>query len=372
MQSNTNLADMSQVASHFCFTGDFVSAEPMGNGHINVTFRIMTKQGSDEHYYTLQQINHHVFPNVGELMQNMSGVTAFLSEKLKKLGRDHERGTLHLIPTQDGKPYYLDPQGNYWRSYAYIDHVVALDRCDNADDFRKSGFAFGEFQYLLQDFPVDQLHETIVDFHNTPKRLQRLKEAYAADKVGRAKEVQQEYEFALQREQDCESLFTQAASGQIPMRVTHNDTKLNNILLDENTGDPVCIIDLDTVMPGLSAHDFGDAIRFGASTAAEDEVDLSKVGIDLNLFEQFAKGYIDGANGCMTAQELAGFPMGAKLMTLECGIRFLTDYLEGDTYFAIHREKHNLDRARAQFKLVSDMEQKWQQMNQIIQRLGDL
>ena len=239
---------------------------------------------------------------------------------------------------------------------------------ESAKDFYDSGVAFGNFQKMLADYPAKTLHETIPNFHNTPSRFRDFQKAVQEDKMGRAASAQEEIAFALARENDTKVLTDLLKAGELPLRVTHNDTKLNNILFDENTKKAICIIDLDTVMPGLSHYDFGDSIRFGASTGAEDEKDLSKIEMDLALFEAFTKGYLEGCGGSLTEKEIEMLPMGAKLMTYECGIRFLADYLEGDVYFKIHREGHNLDRARTQFKLVKDMEDKWTEMAAIVEK----
>ena len=228
--------------------------------------------------------------------------------------------------------------------------------------------AFGRFQGLLADYPAETLHETIQDFHNTVKRLDTFKKAVEADGCGRAAQVQEEIQFVLDREALAHKLCDMQAEGKLPLRVTHNDTKLNNIMIDDETRKAICVIDLDTVMPGLSVNDFGDSIRFGASTGAEDEPDLSKVSCSMELFELYTKGFVEGCKGSLTEEELDMLPVGAMTMTYECGMRFLTDYLEGDHYFKIHREGHNLDRCRTQFKLVKDMEEKWNQMNEIVNK----
>lgn len=260
----------------------------------------------------------------------------------------------------------LDEYGNYWRVYKFIDGATAYQKIENDKDFYTCGIAFGEFQQLLSEYPAEKLHETIVNFHNTPSRFADFKKALAEDKAGRASSVKSEIDFVLSHECKADAITSKLASGELPWRVTHNDTKLNNILIDDVTKEAKCVIDLDTVMPGAVAYDFGDCIRFGASTAAEDETDLSKVEVDLHLFEVFAKGYLATANKFLTPAEKDSLVTGAYLMTLECGVRFLTDYLNGDVYFKIHRENHNLDRCRTQFKLVSDMEAKEDKMREIV------
>ena len=241
-----------------------------------------------------------------------------------------------------------------------------IREADTPEAMKKSGYAFGNFQYLLSDFPAEKLHETIPDFHNTVDRYAKFEQAVQKDVMGRVKEVEAEISFIKEREKDCHYFGDLLAAGEIPLRVTHNDTKLNNVLFDKASGNAICVIDLDTVMPGFAAHDFGDAIRFGASTAAEDEKDLNKVSCDMTLFEAYFNGFMEGCRGSLTDKEVEALPMGAKIMTFECGMRFLTDYLQGDTYFKIHYPEQNLDRTRTQLKLVKDMEEKWDIMARIV------
>lgn len=340
---------------------EIVSIEPYGSGHINSTWLAVHKSADGvEHKNLLQKINNYVFKKPCELMENVVGVTKFLADKVE------EDGTLTVIPTLDGKNYLYDEFGNYWRVYKFIDNATAYDKIKNENDFYTCGLAFGEFQQLLAEYPAEKLHETIVNFHNTPSRFADFKKALAEDKMGRAKDVQAEIDFVLARECKADAITSKLESGEIPYRVTHNDTKLNNILIDDATGKAKCVIDLDTIMPGAAAYDFGDSIRFGASTGAEDETDLSKISVDTHLFEVFAKGYLSTANKFLTPAEKDSLVTGAYLMTLECGVRFLADYLNGDVYFKIHRENHNLDRCRTQFKLVADMEAKEAELRAIV------
>lgn len=335
--------------------------EPYGSGHINSTWLAVHKSADGkESKNLLQKINNYVFKKPNELMENVVGVTKFLADKVD------EDGTLTVIPTLDGKYYLHDEFGNYWRVYKFIENATAYDKIENDNDFYTCGLAFGEFQQLLAEYPAEKLHETIVNFHNTPSRFADFKKALAEDKMGRAKDVQAEIDFVLARECKADAITSKLESGEIPYRVTHNDTKLNNILIDDATGKAKCVIDLDTIMPGAAAYDFGDSIRFGASTGAEDETDLSKISVDTHLFEVFAKGYLSTANKFLTPAEKDSLVTGAYLMTLECGVRFLADYLNGDVYFRIHRENHNLDRCRTQFKLVSDMEAKEAELRAIV------
>lgn len=335
--------------------------EPYGSGHINSTWLAIHKASDGKEVKNLmQKISTVAFKNPSQLMENIVGVTEFLRDKVE------EDGTLTVIPTLDGKSFYVDEWDNYWRVYKFIDNATAYQQIENDNDFYTCGLAFGEFQQMLAEYPAEKLHETIVNFHNTPSRFADFKKALAEDKMGRAKDVQPEIDFVLAHECKADAITSKLESGEIPYRVTHNDTKLNNILIDDATGKAKCVIDLDTVMPGAAAYDFGDSIRFGASTGAEDETDLSKISVDVHLFEVFAKGYLSTANKFLTPAEKDSLVTGAYLMTLECGVRFLTDYLNGDVYFKIHRENHNLDRCRTQFKLVSDMETKEAELRAIV------
>ena len=345
------------ILDNFTLDAEPIICERFGHGHINETYIVVTDTGNR---YILQKINNHVFPDVEGLMENIVGVTEHLRKKT-----DDPNGVLTLVFTNDGKSYYTNSDATYWRIYEFVKDSLSLQTATPAD-FYQSAVAFGNFQQLLGDFPADKLHETIVNFHNTPDRYRKFREVLAADPCGRAKEVQAEIEFALAREEEAASLVNQLKEGKLPLRVTHNDTKLNNVMLDAKTRKPVCVIDLDTVMPGLSLYDFGDSIRFGAATAAEDEKDLSKMEMSLELFRTYTRGFLSACPG-LTDQERAMMPMGAKLMTLECGVRFLTDYIDGDHYFAVHREGQNLDRCRTQFKLVADMESKWAEMAKIVE-----
>jgi hypothetical protein len=301
-------------------------------------------------------------------MNNILHVTDYLKEQIRAQGGDPQRETLDFVCAKSGEPYFIDSFGEYWRAYHFVEDAYALEEVKDPQDFYQSAVAFGHFQRLLADYPAETLHETIKDFHNTPDRLEKFKKAVAEDICGRAASVQKEIDFILEREELTHALYDLQLDGRLPLRVTHNDTKLNNIMIDDETGKAICVIDLDTVMPGLTANDFGDSIRFGASTALEDEQDLSKVSCDLHLFDVYARGFIEGCGGALTDLEIDMLPMGAILMTFENGIRFLTDHLEGDHYFHIHREGHNLDRCRTQLTLVKDMQEKLPQMNAIIQK----
>lgn len=354
------------VISHFTFPGTLKEHCPYGNGHINDTFLLVFSENGADRRYILQRMNHDIFQNPVELMENVCNVTKHLKKKILERGGNPERETLNTVPTRSGGSYYLDSDGNYWRVYLFIEDTICLDAVSKPDDFYQSAVAFGQFQKLLADFPAETLHEIIPNFHNTAARFQTFLKAVEEDTQGRAKDVQKEIDFVLARKDQASLCVDMQAKGQLPLRVTHNDTKLNNVMLDSKTGKGICVIDLDTVMPGLAINDFGDSIRFGASTAAEDEKDLDKVWMDLDLFEIYAKGYLEACGDSLTKKEIEMMPWGAKLMTFECGMRFLTDYLQGDTYFKIHYPEQNLVRCRTQFKLVADMEQKWDEMQKII------
>ena len=352
----------------FKLPGELKECIRYGSGHINDTYRLTYETPQGTKRYILQRMSKSIFKKPVELMENVSGVTAWLRKKIIENGGDPERETLTLVKSNDGLPYFVDSTGEYWRVYLFIEGATCYDAVKDDNDFYQSAVAFGHFQRLLADYPAETLHETIKDFHNTPDRLEKFKKAVAEDICGRAASVQKEIDFILEREELTHALYDLQLDGRLPLRVTHNDTKLNNIMIDDETGKAICVIDLDTVMPGLAANDFGDSIRFGASTAVEDEQDLSKVSCDLHLFEVYTKGFIEECGDALTDLELDLLPMGAILMTFECGIRFLTDHLEGDHYFRIHREGHNLDRCRTQLTLVKDMQEKLPQMNAIIQK----
>lgn len=364
MSMNRGNIDTRQALGAY-FVNPPVSCESYGNGHINDTFLVT----ANDHRYILQRMNTTVFPRPAELMENIIGVTEYIRSKTRLAGGDVARCTLSVVPTLAGDNCFVDSSENWWRMYDFTEGTVTREAVECKEDFYICGEGFGNFMQLLADYPAQNLHETIADFHNTPKRYENLMRAVKHDTCGRLAQVSAEVEFVRQRESFCNTLEEAHRSGALPLRVTHNDTKLNNILFDAQSGAPVCVIDLDTVMPGYSVTDFGDSIRFGGNTAAEDETDLSKVSLDLELFEAYAKGFIWGCGGKLTDTELELLPVGAIMMTLECGMRFLTDYLEGDVYFRIHRPSHNFDRARNQFALVGDMERKMDEMKSIINRI---
>ena len=340
---------------------------PLYGGHINDTFVAQSTAGGPR--YTLQRINRFVFPSPEDITENMTGVTSFLREKIAARGGDPDRETLSVRPAVDGKFLYIDKAGNPWRCLGYIENATSHETPETLAMLEEAGRAFGDFQCLLSGYPAHTLHEIIPNFHNTPARFAQLLEAVKNDKAGRAGEVGPELEFVYKREKACALLTDLLEKEELPLRVTHNDTKMSNILLDDVTGKAVCVIDLDTVMPGLCAFDFGDSIRAGAATAAEDETDLSKVKFDLERYQAYARGFLSAAGDILTKRELETLPDGAILMTLEVGLRFLADYLNGDVYFRTARPSHNLDRARNQFRLVEEMEAAREEMGRVIQEM---
>lgn len=353
--------NVARVAELFAVDGAVVSCELCGCGHINKTYMAVTDRGSR---YILQKINNAVFKDVAGLMTNIEAVTAHLQRQTAD-----PRAVLQLVRSKNGRSWLRHSDDTCWRMFDYVEDSICLQLPETPADIYASAAAFGSFQQKLQDFPADTLVETIPNFHNTRDRYRIFRETVEKDPMGRAEGVRAEIEFALQRQEEAATLVDLLEAGKLPLRVTHNDTKLNNVMLDAKTRKALCVIDLDTVMPGLSAYDFGDSIRFGAASAAEDEQDLDKMEMRLDLYETFTKGFLENFPG-LTELEVQMLPMGAKIMTLECGVRFLTDYLDGDHYFTIHREGQNLDRCRTQFKLVADMEAKWDRMHQIVKEIA--
>lgn len=349
---------MNQLISKFNVKGNPCECSRYGHGHINETYLVTCDSGIN---YILQKVNKHVFTKPEQLMENIAATTAYIAQHSKD-----PRASLHLVLTKDGKAYHKDSDGEYWRMYDFVHSTICLQKAEGPMDCYYSGLAFGRFQGQLTGFPAETLHEPIKDFHNTPVRYEQLHAAMKVNYQNRIELCRKELEFALAREQEAGAIVDKLSSGELPLRVTHNDTKLNNILFDFDTRTPLCVIDLDTIMPGSFLYDYGDAIRSGASTAMEDEKDLGKVWCDMELFRAYTKGFLEGCNGSLTDLEVQMLPMGAKLMTLECGIRFLADYLNGDIYFRTHYADQNLARTRTQFKLVADMESKWETMHEIV------
>lgn len=360
--------ELEAIAGRFQAAGTFEDVRRMEAGHINKTFVVTMREAAGPHRYILQSINTAVFTHPEELMQNIVGVTTFLKKKIEEYGGDVRRETLTVIESVTGESFFVDADGKYWRMYDFIEGATSYETVVRPILFKNTARAFGKFQKLLADYPAHTLFETIPKFHDTTDRMRQLREAVSADRAGRVKDTAAEISFYMEREALCGEIVGRIAAGELPLRVTHNDTKLNNIMIDNETDEGVCIIDLDTVMPGSVLYDFGDSIRFGASSAAEDEKDLERVFVRLDLFETYTQGFLEAAGESLTETEIELLPLSAKLMTMECGMRFLTDYLNGDVYFHTSYEGQNLDRTRTHIKLISDMETKWEEMHQIVQR----
>ena len=345
-----------------------LGAARYGRGHINDTCCVVCQpREGNAIRFILQGLSTTAFSDPHALMENFVGITSFLRVRILQAGGDPERETLSLIKTTDGKDYYTDPTGKVWRMMPFIEGTDCLHKA-TPELFEASARAFGKFQKLLQSYPAEKLHETIPKFHDTEDRFDKFMRAVREDRVGRAQQVQAEILFATERKEDCSVLMKAYREGKLPLRVTHNDTKLNNLLIDRITGEGICVIDLDTTMPGFSVNDFGDSIRFGANRGGEDEINEDKIAFDIDLYEAYTRGFLVGASGVLTASEIEYLPWGARLMTLECGIRFLTDYLDGDLYFHADFPEQNLIRARSQFKLVRDMEAQFEQMCAIVRK----
>ena len=355
-----------EIFGAFGINGDFAGFKMFKSGHINTTCLVSLDDNGVSRNYVMQKINKNVFKHPEDVMSNISNVTGFIRSKLARQGKSSDRKVLKFLPAQDGKYYTIDDNGDYWRIYEFVDKSITFDATEDKGVLEETGKAFGEFQQLLSDYPSAKLEDIIPDFHNTPKRYDTFKDTVNADPVGRAGSVQNEiYEYLCLRDLASE-MQRMLDGGQLPLRVTHNDTKCNNVLFDEDTKVHLCVIDLDTVMPGLVGYDFGDAIRFAANTCDEDEKDTSKVKIDLGKFEAFTRGFLSQVGDSLTQTELRTLPLGAITMTTECGLRFLTDYIDGDNYFGISYPEHNLDRARCQLTLAQDMVRNYDLMNTIV------
>ncbi|MBR3804773.1 MAG: phosphotransferase [Clostridia bacterium] len=355
-----------QILKNFKLDGEFISCEPYGNGHINQTFVAIFNENGKKVRYILQKINHKLFDPVEKLMQNIELVTEFNRKKIAERGGDPDRESLTVIKTRDGKTFYKADEDNYFRVYIFIENTVAYQTVQNPKDFYYSALAFGNFNNLLAEFDASKLYEILPRFHDTRKRYNDFLTALKEDKLGRAKECENEIEFIKARESYYGKIVDMLASGEMPLKVTHNDTKLNNVLLDDKTGKPVAVIDLDTIMPGSICYDFGDSIRFGCNPCEEDEKDLSKVNFRFDLYKTYLEGFLEALGDRITEVEKENLAFGSILMTIECGMRFLADYLAGDTYFRTHRPGQNLDRARTQLKLVADMEKILDEMNALV------
>ncbi len=359
--------NFAEVSSLFDMRSDFIRGSAYGSGHINDTYCSIFDQAGWRVRYIMQRINTQIFTKPDELMENIERVTRHaLGRLLAEKNPEARRRTLTCIPATDGKPYAVDSDGKHWRVYPFIERARGHDVLQTNEQAYEAALAFGNFQKLTADLGGERLHETIPDFHNTPKRLEALRAAVAADPLGRADKVRAEIDFALSRAEDASRITGLIASGEIPERVTHNDTKLNNVLLDDTTAEGVCVIDLDTTMPGSALYDFGDMVRTATPATREDDPDLAGIGIRLDRFDAIVRGYLTSAKSFLNDAEVENLAFSGKLLTLECGTRFLTDHLMGDVYFKTTRDNHNLDRCRNQFGLVRVIESKLPEMEEMV------
>jgi Ser/Thr protein kinase RdoA (MazF antagonist) len=357
--------DLGAVVRQFEIPGVYASAAPYGSGHINDSYCALFYEGTRQVHYLVQRMNHEIFKNPIAVMENIQRVTAHLGDQLAGAS-DCDRRVLALIPAHDGRTWHTDEGGNYWRVYRFIENARSFDAVETPQQAYQAARAFGRFQQMLAGLPAPRLHDTIPNFHNTSKRFEDLQRAIEADVANRASFAKAEIGFALAHQ----SIVGVLIEANLPERVTHNDTKFNNVLLDDATGEGICVIDLDTVMPGLAAYDFGDMVRTTTSAAMEDEQDLSKVSMEFPMYEALVRGYLDAAGTFLTDAEKRHLAFSGKLITFEIGTRFLTDYLSGDTYFKVHRDGHNLDRCRTQFKLVESIESQEDKMDRFVQNLS--
>ena len=357
------MKEIFDIAKKFNLASEPIAMQECKIGHINSTYFIDCENGEK---FVLQHINTNIFKNPDILMDNIVGVTSHIRKKLEEEGKDPLRGTLKFYCSETGLYYYKDEEGRCWRLYKYVDEVDCYQTADSPELLERVGKAFGHFQMQLADYDAGVLRETIPNFHNTPDRLNNFKIALEKDTAGRASSIADEIKFVFDHSEVCSYIMDRIASGDLPLRVTHNDTKLNNILMDHETGEPVCIIDLDTIMPGLVAYDFGDAVRFICSNANEDEFDLSKVTLNLDKFRALTKGFLGAVGKMLTQVEVKSLVLGVYSMTVELAVRFLTDYLDGDAYFKVAYPGHNLDRARCQIKLAEDIYSKFDELEEII------
>ena len=360
--------NLSEIFGNFQVEGTFVEADAYGSGHINDTFAVVCDKGGESVRYILQRINHNVFKNPPELMDNVVRVTSHIREKLEAQGLgDVDRRVLTVIPAANGKMYHVNGDGNHWRLYIFVEGAKTYDVMKNLDQAYQAAKSLGNFHQMLVDLPGPQLFDTIPDFHNGRKRYAAFEEALKANVCGRAKDAASEIEFLQEHSWIFDVFPNLIAQGEIPMRITHNDTKINNVLIDDETNEGICVIDLDTVMPGLALYDFGDILRTTLSPTEEDETDLSKVGMKMERFGAILRGYLETAGEFLNPAEIKHLAFSSKMITLMIGTRFLTDYLAGDTYFKIHRENHNLDRCRTQFKLVKSITENENEMQKLVE-----
>lgn len=358
---------LESVAGQFRFAGRLLDAAAYGGGHINRTFALrFGDSGGGTRRYLLQRINQAIFRDPAALMENIVCITGHLQAKIRAAGGDPLRETMNLVPTTDGAAFHRAAGGDCWRAWLFIEGATAYEMARSPEHVYRAGRAFGRFQRMLADFPADALHEVLPDFHHTPKRFAAFADTVARDPVGRAAGVRAEIRFLEQRAAETAVLVDLLRAGRLPLRVTHNDAKFSNVLMDDATGEGLCVIDLDTVMPGTALYDFGDAVRAGAALAAEDEPDAARAGLSLETFEALARGYLDAARDFLTPTEIEYLAFAARLITLEQAIRFLNDYLNGDTYYQVHRPGQNLDRARTQIRMIQDMEDRFAEMEAIV------
>ena len=360
--------DLRALVRAFRIDGEFLDAAPYGTGHINRTFASRFRTSSGTVRFIHQRINAYVFKRPAEVMENVARITAHLGKKIAAAGGDPGRETLTLVPAVDGRSYHVDEEGAFWRTYVFIERASTYDLVTDLGIALQAGTAFGRFQNQLADLPGGPLCETIPDFHNTPRRYEWFQEALKADTANRAAGVRAEIAFIEARRDEASRLMDLFRAGRLARRVTHNDTKFNNVMIDERTHRAVCVIDLDTVMPGFSVCDFGECVRTGAASALEDERDLARVGLNLGMYEALARGFLETAREFLTPLETDLLPFACRLMTFENGIRFLSDHLNGDVYYRIHRPGHNLDRCRTQLRLVEEMERAEEKMAAAIAR----
>lgn len=361
---------LQDISQQFRIYGQILHAELCKIGHINETYTATYEQGGVTVRYIHQKINQGVFKKPVEVMENVMRVTRHLQTKLRNNGaRQSTRRSLTVVPTHDGEPFYVDPEGNYWRTFVFVERVQSFESVQTPEQALEAGRAFGEFQNLLADLPGDRLHETIPNFHNTRKRFTALQASIEADKVDRARKAKADIDFAFAQEPWIDTLLNAHAEGRVPERITHNDTKFNNVMLDWETGRAMCVVDLDTVMPGLVHYDFGDMVRTTTSPTMEDEPDLSKVKVQRPMFEALARGYVQATRDFLTPEERGYLAFAGKLISFTIGVRFLTDYLNGDTYFRVHRPDHNLSRARTQFQLVRSIAEQEEAMQAFVDGL---
>ncbi len=361
---------LQEISRKFQIYGEILHAETLKIGHINETYTATYDQGGTRVRYIHQKLNQNVFKNPVGVMKNVMRVTTHIRRKQETRNlRDATRRSLIVIPTRDGRSFYQNGDREVWRTFVFIEGVETYEAVQSPQQAYQAGRAFGEFQQLLVDLPGERLIETIPDFHHTRKRFTALQQAIAQDRYNRAKDARQEIDFALKHEPMVDVILNAMAKGKIPERITHNDTKFNNVMLDVLTGEAMCIVDLDTVMPGCALYDFGDMVRTTTSPTLEDEPDLSKVRMQLPMFKKLTEGYLSAAGQFLTKAEKAHIAFAGKLITFEIGIRFLTDYLSGDSYFRIHRPAHNLDRCRTQLKLVESIERQEEAMQKFVEKL---